>query len=147
MITTLESLQNTTRPYQRRKTVGRGPGSRRGKTSTRGHKGAGSRSGYKIRAGYLGGGVPLHRRLPTRGFSNARFARRLDAINLGQIEAYYKDGETVSLETLRDKGLIKNCTNGVKILGSGDLKKKVKLQVEAISNSAKEKLKMAGIAI
>ncbi len=147
MTTKLESLQNTSRPYHRRKTLGRGAGSRSGKTSGRGHKGAGSRSGYKSRQGYIGGGVPMHRRMPTRGFSNARFACRLDAINLDQIEAYYKDGETVNLETLREKGLIKTNSHGVKILGNGELKKKVKLQVEGVSQGAKEKLKLAGISI
>lgn len=147
MTTTLQSLQNTSRCFQRRKTVGRGSGSRRGKTCTRGHKGAGSRSGYKIRAGYIGGGVPLHRRFPTRGFSNAQFARRLDVINLDQIDAYYKDNETVSMETLKEKGLIKSSTYGIKVLGNGELTKKVKFQVEGISSGAKEKLKKAGIAV
>lgn len=147
MIIALESLKNTTRPSKKRKTLGRGSGSRRGKTSGRGHKGAGSRSGYKTRARYIGGGVPLHKRLPTRGFSNARFARRLDGINIGEIDACYQDGETVSLETLREKGLIKRCSNGIKILGSGELTKKVKFQVEGISSGAIEKLKKAGIAV
>jgi len=147
MSITLESLQNTTRPYRRRKLVGRGPGSGRGKTCTRGFKGMGSRSGYRIRAGYVGGGVALHRRLPTRGFSNARFERRLDVVNLGQIEEVFQDGETVSLESLREKGFIRGMSNGIKILGEGNLTKKVRFQVESISEGAKNKLKAAGIAV
>lgn len=147
MTTQLEHLTNTTRPYKRRKTLGRGPGSRRGKTSTRGHKGAGSRSGWGERAGYVGGGVPLHKRLPTRGFSNDRFRSRLDVINLSQIEAIYKEGETVSAETLFEKGLIGRNSHGVKVLGEGTLTKKVIFKVEGISESAKEKLAKAGIDI
>ncbi len=142
----LESLTNTTRPFKQRKLVGRGPGSKRGKTSCRGQKGMGARSGYKARHGYVGGGVPLHKRVPTRGFSNARFACKLDVINLGQIEVMYNDGETVSLETLREKGFIKGQCNGIKVLADGKLSKKVSFQVEAFSAGAKEKLKEAGIS-
>jgi large subunit ribosomal protein L15 len=142
----LESLQNVSRPYKRRMVVGRGPGSRRGKTCRRGQKGMGARSGYQRREGWEGGGVPLFKRLPTRGFSNARFACKLDVINLGQIEKLYADGETVSLETLKEKGYLKGVSHGIKVLGVGALTKKVKLQVEAVSQSAKEKLEKAGIS-
>ncbi len=142
----LESLSNTSRPKKRRKLLGRGPGSKRGKTSGRGEKGMGARSGYKTRLGYVGGGVPLHKRVPTRGFSNARFACKLDVINLAQIETLYNDGETVSLETLREKGFIKGQSNGIKVLANGTLSKKVSFKVEGFSDGAKEKLKEAGIA-
>lgn len=147
MTVKLEALKNVKRGSKRRKIVGRGPGSKRGKTSCRGEKGMGARSGYKTRQGYEGGGVPLHRRLPTRGFSNAQFARRLDVINLELIEQIYQDGETVSLETLRQKGYIKGRSHGIKVLGNGTLSKKVIFQVEALSEGAKEKLKQAGISI
>lgn len=147
MTITLESLKNTHRPSKRRKIVGRGPGSKRGKTSCRGHKGMGARSGSTKRHGYEGGGVPLHRRLPTRGFSNARFARRLDVVNLELIEEIYQDGETVSYETLKAKGILKGRSHGIKVLGNGTLTKKVNFKVESMSNSVKEKLKQAGIAI
>jgi len=147
MIMKLESLKNVSRPYKRRIIVGRGPGSRRGKTSRRGQKGMGSRSGYQTRQGYEGGGVPLFKRLPTRGFSNARFARKYDVINLDQIEKIYKNGETVNLETLKEKGYIKGCSYGIKVLGNGNLTKKVSFQVEAMSETAKDKLKKAGISI
>ncbi len=146
MMITLSTLSNSSRPTKRRKLLGRGPGSKHGKTSGRGEKGAGSRSGYKTRQGYIGGGVPLHKRTPTRGFSNVRFARKLDVINLGQIDVMYADGETVSLETLREKGFIKGQSYGIKILADGTLSKKVSFQVEAFSSGAQDKLKEAGIS-
>lgn len=141
----LESLANTSRPHKRRKLRGRGPGSKLGKTSGRGQKGMGARSGYQTRPGYVGGGVPLHKRIPTRGFSNARFACKLDVVNLGQIDLLYKDGEIVNLETLKEKGFLKGQSHGIKVLSSGKLSKKVSFQVEAFSIEAKEKLKEAGI--
>ncbi len=144
---TLDNLKNTSRPAKRRKLLGRGVGCKKGKTCGRGHKGAGARSGYKRRYGAVGGGVPLHKRCPTRGFSNAKFKRSFDVVNLGELEKLFKDGETVSLESLREKGFLKGTSNGVKILADGTLTKKVKFQVEAISAGAKEKLKSAGISI
>ena len=143
----LDSLKNSSRPAKRRIIVGRGPGSRRGKTSRRGQKGMGARSGYQTRQGHEGGGVPLFKRLPTRGFTRGRFLRRLDVINLDLIERLFKDGEIVSLESLREKGYIKGNSHGVKVLGNGTLTKKVTFQVEALSESAKEKLLKAGISI
>lgn len=143
----LESLRNTTRPKKRRKLLGRGIGSGKGKTCGRGVKGAGSRSGWKARHGAEGGGTALYRRIPTRGFSNAQFSQRFDVINLGQIEMMYNDGESVSLETLREKRFITGPSYGVKVLGKGVLTKKVTFDVQAFSESAKEKLKEAGISI
>lgn len=143
----LESLQNPSRPYKRRIIVGRGPGSRKGKTCRRGQKGMKARAGYKTRQGFEGGGVPLFKRLPTRGFTRGRFLRRLDVINLDQIEQLFNDGEIVSLETLREKNWIKGSSYGVKVLGQGLLKKKVQFQVEALSKTARNKLKQAGISI
>ncbi|MCP5469689.1 MAG: 50S ribosomal protein L15 [Chlamydiales bacterium] len=137
----LEALENISRPKKRRKLLGRGPGSGRGKTSGRGQKGMGARSGYKTRQGYIGGGVPLHKKVPTRGFSNAKFTCRFDVINLEQIEKIYEDGETVSAETLREKGYLKKSTNGLKVLGKGELTKKVKFKIERISESARAKVK------
>ncbi len=143
----LENLANTSRPKKRRKIVGRGPGSKHGKTSCRGHKGSGARSGAKRRLGSEGGGVPLYRRVPTRGFSNGRFRKRLDSINLAQVEELYTDGETLSLETLRAKKFIKGKSYGVKLLGRGDLTKKVTVQVASISEGAKKKLKEKGVTV
>lgn len=143
----LESLTNVSRPYKRRIIVGRGPGSKKGKTCRRGQKGAGARSGATKRLGYEGGGVPLFKRLPTRGFSNARFARKFDVVNLDQIEQMYQDGEVVSLDSLKDRGFLKGVSNGIKVLGTGSLTKKVTFQVEAFSESAKTKLQKLGISI
>lgn len=145
MTVKLESLSNSSRPRKRPKVVGRGTGSKHGKTSCRGQKGMGARSGVKKRHGYIGGGVPLHKRVPTRGFSNARFACKYDVINLGQIDSIYQDGETVSLETLREKGFIKGHSNGIKVLAAGTLTKKVNFQVEALSEATEQKLKEVGI--
>lgn len=142
---TLGSLYNATRPYKKRKLLGRGVGSKCGKTAARGQKGMGARSGYQTRQGYIGGGVPLHKRLPTRGFSNVRFATRLDVINLEQIEALYADGECVDLTSLREKNFIKGASYGIKVLGKGTLTKKVTFDVEAFSESAREKLQSAGM--
>lgn len=147
MTLSLNNLQNTTRPFKRHVVVGRGPGSRRGKTACRGQKGMKARAGYKTRQGYEGGGVPLFKRLPTRGFTRGRFLRRLDVINLDQIDKLYREGEIVSLETLREKKYIKGDSYGVKVLGNGTLTKKVTFQVEALSECAKDKLKQVGIQI
>lgn len=141
----LHNLKNFSRPKKRRKLLGRGPASGHGKTCCRGAKGAGARSGYKTRPGKIGGGVPLHRQMPTRGFSNVAFKRALNTINLNTIEALYQDGETVSLESLREKGFLKGSSYGIKVLGKGTLSKKVSFKVEAFSAGAKEKLKNAGM--
>lgn len=146
-ITKLHSLKNTSRPFVKAKLLGRGVGCKKGKTCGRGHKGDKSRSGYKRRYGHIGSGVPLHRKVPTRGFSHADFKTVYDVINLEQIERIFKDGETVSIDSLREKGFIKNnSSQGLKILGKGTLSKKVKFDVVSISESAKEKLKSAGIS-
>ncbi len=143
----LHSLFNTSRPKKRRKRVGRGIGSGLGKTCGRGVKGAGSRSGYKTRTRYEGGQLPLYRKLPQRGFSNAAFQRpKMDCINLSRIEELYQDGDTVSLDTLRQKGYISGPSSGLKILGNGELKKKVRIEAHAYSAQAEEKLKAASIS-
>lgn len=142
----LNNLQNSSRPFKKRKRVGRGMGSGLGKTCGRGHKGGGSRSGWEARARYEGGQLPLYRKLPQRGFSTLQFQKRLDIINLGQIEELFESGETVSVLTLRDKGFLKGTCYGLKILGHGELTKKVIIEASAISNSALEKLREQGIA-
>jgi large subunit ribosomal protein L15 len=141
----LHSLSNTSRPAKRRKRVGRGMGSGLGKTCGRGHKGAGSRAGYKTRARYEGGQLPLYRKLPGRGFSNARFQKKLDAINLGAIDKLFNDGDVVNFESLRARGLINSSSNGVKILSEGELTKKVRIEANAMSKKAEEKLQQAKI--
>ena len=142
----LNLLQNTDRPYKRSRRVGRGPGSGLGKTCGRGIKGAGSRSGWKSRARYEGGQIPLYRKLPVRGFSRARFQKKYDCINLAQIEQMYSDGEVVNLDTLRERSYFKGVTYGIKLLAEGELTKKVSFEVQAISKQAEEKLKAANLA-
>ena len=142
---TLNSLKNTTRPLKARKRVGRGLGSKLGKTSGRGEKGAGSRAGYKRRLGKEGGNMPLFMKLPIRGFNNARFRREYHVVNLKQLNDMFKDGETVSLATLKDRGFISGPSHGVKLLGNGDLDKKLTIRVQAMSDSAREKLTRAKI--
>lgn len=142
----LDKLKNTTRPVKARKRVGRGLGSKLGKTCGRGEKGAGARAGYKRRYGKEGGNMPLFMKLPIRGFNNAQFRREYDVINLEQLNDIFEDGETVSVETLKERGFISGPTHGVKLLGAGELTKKVKIRVQALSDSAREKLTHAKIA-
>lgn len=144
-MTTLHTLSDTFRERKAPKRVGRGQGSKLGKTCGRGEKGGGSRSGYKRRYGNEGGNFPLYRKLPCRGFSNARFKISYDVVNLNQLNEVYKDGEVVNLETLTERGFISGRTDGIKILGNGELTKKVSIEVDAISNTAKEKLTKAKI--
>jgi large subunit ribosomal protein L15 len=141
----LNSLDNSSRPWKRRRRVGRGIGSGLGKTCARGHKGAGSRSGWKKRERYEGGQIPLYRKIPVRGFSNARFQSKLDSVNLGQLDVMFNDGELVTLESLKERGFLKGRSNGIKLLGEGELKKKLKFEVHAVSKKAEEKLKKAGL--
>lgn len=143
----LNNLKNTSRPVKKVQRVGRGPGSKRGKTSCRGEKGDGSRSGYKRRFGYEGGNVPLFRKIPTRGFSRARFKKPSVAINLSQIEALYSDKEVVSIKTLQAKGYANRKNPGLlKVLGAGELTKKVSIEAHSFSDRAQEKLKSASIS-
>ena len=142
----LSNLKNESRGRKQVQRVGRGIGSNRGKTCSRGHKGAGARAGYKRRWGYEGGQMRLHMKTPARGFSNAAFRREIEAVNLGQIDKFFKDGEVVSVETLKNRGLIRGNADGVKILGEGSLTKKVTFEITAISSGAREKLQQAKIS-
>lgn len=128
---------------KKKRIVGRGQGSGLGTTSGKGNKGQKSRSGGKTYAGFEGGQMPLFRRLARRGFSNYPFKVVYQAINLDEIEKKYENGETVSLETLKAKGLAKGI-RPVKILGNGELTKKLTVDMKAVSASAKEKIAKAG---
>lgn len=139
-MTSLNSLKDTHRYRKARKRVGRGIGSGLGKTCGRGEKGAGSRSGYKRRWGYEGGQMRLFMKLPMRGFSNARFRRPYDVVSIRQINDAFEDGETVNLESLVMKGLLSGPTYGVKLLGQGELTKKLVIELDDISETAKNKL-------
>ena len=132
-------------PRKARKRVGRGIGSGNGKTAGRGHKGQKSRSGgMGGKAAFEGGTMPLFRRMPRRGFNNARFRDDPFAVvNLGQVDRAFESGETVSLETLLSKGLTKKGATRVKILGQGELRKQLRFEVAALSASAKAKIEAA----
>ena len=120
---------------------GRGHGSGNGKTAGKGHKGQKARSGAP-RPGFEGGQMPLYRRIPKRGFTNYN-SKEIVAINLSALEVF-DNGETVTVESLIERGIVKNPRDGVKILGSGELTKKLTVQVDAFSASAKEKIEALG---
>ena len=120
---------------------GRGHASGNGKTAGKGHKGQKARSGAP-RPGFEGGQMPLYRRIPKRGFTN-RNSKDIVAINLSALEVF-ENGETVTVETLLEKGIVKNPKDGVKILGNGELSKKLTVQVNAFSKSAVAKIEAAG---
>lgn len=128
---------------KKRKRVGRGTGSGHGKTSTRGSKGQNSRSGGGVRLGFEGGQLPIQRRLPKRGFSNARFKTEYVVVNVGDLELFEND-TVVDLHTLRLAGLAKSAVDGVKILGNGELTKRLTVQASAFSRSAEEKIAATG---
>ena len=125
-----------------RRRVGRGIGSGMGKQSTRGAKGQNARTGGGVRPGFEGGQMPLYRRLPKRGFTN-RNSKDIVAINLSALEVF-ENGETVTVETLLEKGIVKNPEDGVKILGNGEFTKKLDVKANAFSASAKEKIEALG---
>lgn len=140
----LSSLSPPAGSKKKRKRVGRGPSSGSGKTSGRGHGGQKSRSGYSRRFGFEGGQLPLARRMPKRGFT--QMARHPFAeVNVDVLGMAFDDGAEISKETLLEKGLIKkNRAGGVKVLGRGEVVKKFKLKIEAITGSAREKIEAAG---
>ena len=124
------------------KRIGRGHGSGWGKTAGKGHKGQKARSGGSIRPGFEGGQMPLQRRIPKRGFNNI-FAKKIVAINVSALEAF-DDGAEVTTEALVEMGIVKDSFDGIKILGNGNLTKKLNVKVAAYSGSAKQKIEAAG---
>lgn len=122
--------------------VGRGAGSGNGKTAGKGHKGQNARSGGGVRPGFEGGQMPLQRRVPKRGFKNI-FATTLVGINVEMLNRF-PDGATVDTKALQDAGIVKNIRDGVKILGRGELTKKLTVSVAAFSEGAKSKIEAAG---
>lgn len=127
-----------------KKRVGRGPGSGMGKTSTRGQKGQKSRSGASIPAWFQGGQTPLYRRLPKRGFNNAEFRTAYATINLSDLNKFFNDGDVVTPEVLKERGIIKKQLCGVKVLGNGELEKKLTVKATRFSSSAVTKIESAG---
>lgn len=138
----LHDLSPVPGSVQQAKRKGRGIGTGNGKTAGRGHKGQKARSGGGTRIGFEGGQMPLARRLPKRGFNNI-FAKPLEAINVSALEKF-EDGTTVNVSDLLEKGILSKCENGVKILGNGELTKKLTVRANAFSASAKEKIEKAG---
>ena len=139
----LHTLKPRPGAKHRRKRLGAGESSGHGKTSGKGHKGQKARSGGSIRPGFEGGQMPLIRRLPKRGFSNAQFSTRFAIVNVSQLNDF-EDGTTVDEATLRGKKLIRGRFDGVKILGNGELSRKLTIKADKVSASAKEKIERAG---
>ena len=123
--------------------VGRGPGSGNGKTAGKGHKGQNARSGGGVRPGFEGGQLPLYRKLPKRGFNN-KFATVYAIVNVETLNNNFQDGDVVTLEALLAKKIIRKAYDGLKVLGDGELTKKLTVQASVFSAAAKEKITAAG---
>ena len=123
---------------------GRGPGSGNGKTAGKGHKGQNARSGGGVRPGFEGGQLPLYRKLPKRGFNNFRFGTKYVIVNVGTLNDNFNDGDVVDCAALLAKGIINKVFDGVKVLGEGDIAKKLTVKAAIFSASAKEKIEAAG---
>ena len=145
----LSNLKPAEGSKQKKFRVGRGQGSGNGKTAGRGHKGAQSRSGYKSKRGFEGGQMPLHRRLPKRGFRNTPFAVKLNEISVGKLQAAIDAGRIdakapVDVDAMVKAGLMRRAKGGVKLLGGGEFKAKVEFSVWRASKSAVEAIEKAG---
>ena len=123
---------------------GRGAGSGNGKTAGKGHKGQNARSGGGVRPGFEGGQLPLYRKLPKRGFNNSRFGKQYAVVNICYLNEKFNDGEVVDSAALLAKGIIDSVKDGVKILGEGELTKKLTVKAAVFSASAKEKIEAVG---
>lgn len=139
----LNELKYTTGSNKNRKRVGRGIGSGHGKTSGRGQKGQNSRSGGGVRVGFEGGQNPLVFRIAKRGFNNYEFATRYAVINISDLEKF-EDGAEITPELLKEMGIVKNLQDGLKVLGNGELTKKLTVSAHKFSKVAKEKIENAG---
>ena len=128
---------------KKRKIVGRGPGSGMGKTSTRGENGQKSRSGASIKPWFQGGQSPIYRRIPKRGFNNAEFTTRYAIVNLSDLNRF-NDGDVVTLELLKELGIIKKELSGLKVLGNGELEKKLTIKANRFSSKAVSKIESVG---
>ena len=124
--------------------VGRGPGSGNGKTAGKGHKGQNARSGGGVRLGFEGGQLPLYRKLPKRGFKNFPFKTEYAIVNVGTLNDRFADGDTVTLEALLEKRIVRKELDGLKVLGNGELTKKLTVEAAVFSGTAKEKIEAAG---
>src|SRR3990172_9765515 len=139
----LDEIHRGVRKNRKTKRLGRGIGSGQGKTAGRGHKGQKSRTGYSKKAVFQGGTMPLIRRVPKRGFNN-RWAKRVAIVNVADLDAAFKSGAQVTPETLAEASLARGCYDLLKVLGNGELKKKLKVSAHRFSKSAIEKIEKAG---
>ena len=139
----LESLPKS-KETKAKKIVGRGTGSGMGKTSTHGQKGQKSRSGASISAWFQGGQSPLYRRLPKRGFNNKRFETKYACINLSDLNTFFNDGDEVTPEILKERGIIKKQLSGIKVLANGKLEKKLTVKANRFSSKAVDAIETAG---
>jgi len=139
----LNNLSPNKGAKHRRKRLGKGESSGLGKTSGRGNKGHKARSGGGVRPGFEGGQMPLARRLPKKGFNNAQFTTRYAIVNVWDLEEKF-EGTMVNEQTLRAAGLVSGAWHGVKVLGEGDLSRKLTVQVDRVSSSARAKILAAG---
>ena len=130
--------------YKKRRRIGRGKGSGSGKTCGRGHKGCGSRPGSSARPTYEGGQMPLFRRLPKRGFSNYNFATRYEIVNISQLERLFDENSSIDVQGLVSAGLIDSVKSKVKVLGDGELTKKLNVVAHKFSKSAEQKISGCG---
>lgn len=128
---------------KKRKRIGRGPGSGHGGTATKGHKGSQARAGANKGRGFEGGQMPFTRRIPKFGFRNP-FRVEYQPINVGRIEERFEAGSTVNADSLYERGLLQKLQKPVKLLGNGNLTKKIMVQVDAVSASARQKIEAAG---
>ncbi len=128
----------------RKRRVGNGESSGLGKTCGKGHKGQKSRSGASIRPNFEGGQMPIFRRLPKKGFNNAQFKTQFALVNLCDLEAKFEAGDTVNEETLRSCGLVQGIYDSIKVLGNGELSKKLTVEVGKVSGTAREAIEKAG---
>jgi len=139
----LSNLKPADRSKSSKKRVGRGQGSGTGTQAGRGHKGAQSRSGFKFKRGFEGGQMPLHRRLPKRGFHNI-FRTEYAVVNLDTLDARFEAGTVVTPELLRERGVVRSSRQPVKVLGRGDIAKKLTVRAHKFSGKAVEKIAEAG---
>lgn len=139
----LNNITPTEGAFKERKRVGRGTGSGLGKTSGKGHKGQNARSGGGVRVGFEGGQLPLFRRLPKRGFSNAKFKIRYAVINLSDLDKF-AEGTEVNPALLKEMGIVKNALDGIKVLGNGKLTKKLTVKANKFSETAKKEIEALG---
>lgn len=139
----LKTVCNKGTKYEARHRIGRGVGSGSGKTSGRGHKGRGARSGSSRRPGYEGGQMPIYRRVPKRGFTNARFRTEYTVVNVGKFNEF-PDGSTIDLTAVIEQGLASMNTPMLKVLGNGELTSKITVRAQKFSSTARSKIEAAG---